>query len=45
MTYTIWSNGRKFEYVIRNGEEIISRSGLVFNSRSAAYKALVKSLV
>lgn len=44
MTYTIWSNGGKFEYIIREGEEITKRSGLIFNSRSAAKKAMLTYL-
>jgi len=44
MTYTIWSNGGKFEWIIREGEEIVKRSGLVFNSRAAAKRAMIKEL-
>lgn len=40
MTYTIWSNAGKHEWIVREGEEIVKRSGLVFNSRYAANKDL-----
>lgn len=36
MTYTIWSQAGKHEWIIREDGEIIKRSGLIFNSRSAA---------
>ena len=32
MTYTIWSNGGKFEWLIRNGKTVIDRSGLFSDS-------------
>lgn len=44
MTYTIWSNGGKFEWLLSNGEEIVKRSGLIYNSRSAAKRAMMKAL-
>lgn len=44
MAYTIWSNGGKFEWIIRDGEKIVKRSGLVFNSRAAAKREMVKAL-
>lgn len=44
MTYTIWSNGGKFEWIIRNGENIVSRSGLIFNNHASAKRALMKAL-
>lgn len=44
MTYTIWKNGGKFEWLIRDGETIVNRSGLVFNSYGAAKRAMMKSL-
>jgi len=44
MTYTIWSNGGKFEWLIREAGEIVSRSGLVFNSRAAAKRHMMKNL-
>lgn len=43
MTYTIWSNGGKHEWIIRDGETIIARSGLIYNSRRAAKAAMLKS--
>ena len=44
MTYTVWSNAGKHEWIIRIGENIVARSGLVFNSRSAAVKDLNKAV-
>lgn len=44
MTYTIWSNGGKFEWLLRDGEEIVKRSGLIYNSRGAAKRAMLKAL-
>lgn len=44
-TYTIWSNARKFEWLVRDGEQISARSGLISNTRSAALSALKKVLV
>lgn len=43
MTYTIWGNGGKFEWIIRQDETIVARSGLVFNSRAAAKRAMLKA--
>lgn len=43
-TYTIWSNARKFEWLVRDGEQISARSGLIFNSRNVALSALKKVL-
>jgi hypothetical protein len=44
MTYTIWSNCGKFEWIIRDGETIVKRSGLIFNSHSAAKRDMLKNL-
>jgi hypothetical protein len=44
MTYTIWSNCGKYEWLIRDGETIIARSGQVFNSYAKAKRAMVKAL-
>jgi hypothetical protein len=44
MTYTIWSNAGKFEWIIRDGESIVKRSGLIFNNRAAAKRAMLKAL-
>jgi len=44
MTYTLWSNGGKHEWIVRDGENIVKRSGLVFRSRSAANTNLKKTL-
>jgi hypothetical protein len=43
-TYTIWGNGGKFEWLIRDGERISARSGSIFNSYGAAKRAMVKAL-
>jgi hypothetical protein len=37
--------GGKFEWIIRNGENIVSRSGLIFNNHASAKRALMKVLV
>lgn len=43
MNYTIWGNGGRFEYLIRAGNgNIISRSGLIYPSRSRAKSAMLK---
>ena len=42
LTYTIWSNAGRHEFIIRCGETIIRRSGLIFTSRAAAKRAMVK---
>lgn len=42
MTYTIWSNGGKYEWIIRDADSIVKRSGMVFNSRAAAKRDLMK---
>lgn len=44
MTYTIWSNAGKHEWIVRNGENIVARSGLIFNNRGAAKRAMDKAL-
>lgn len=44
MTYTLWSNGGKHEWIIRDGENIVARSGLIFNNRAAAKRAMLKAL-
>ncbi len=44
MTYTIWSNAGRYEYIIRDGGNIVARSGLVFANRGAAKRAMVKAL-
>lgn len=44
MTYTIWKNGGKHEWILRRDETIIARSGLIFNSYSAASRAMRKYL-
>lgn len=44
MTYTIWGNGGRFEYIVREDGEITLRSGMVFTSRAAAKRAMLKAL-
>ena len=44
MTYTIWSNDGKFEWLLRDGENIVERSGLIFTSYAAAKRAMRKYL-
>lgn len=44
MTYTIWSNAGKFEWIIRRGENIVLRSGLIHKNYSAAKRAMLKAL-
>ena len=41
MTFTIWSNGGKFEWIIYRGDELITRSGLVYSSYASAKRALL----
>ena len=36
MTYTIWSNAGRWEWIVYDGDRVVARSGLVFSSRSAA---------
>ena len=42
MTMTIWKNGTKFEGIVREGDEIIFRTGLVCNSRAQAMREIKK---
>jgi len=42
LTYTIWSNANRHEFIIRCGETIIRRSGLIYPTRAAAKRAMVK---
>ena len=42
MTYTICSNGGKFEWIIYKGENIVRRSGLIFNTYAAAKRAMLQ---
>lgn len=44
MTYTIWSNSGKHEYLVYEGSAVILRSGLVFTTRAAAKRAMLKEL-
>lgn len=44
MTLTIWSNGGRHEFLIRNeAGEIVVRSGLVYSNRAAAKRAAMKA--
>lgn len=45
MTYTIWGNGGKFEWIIRDGEIITKRSGMIFNSRAAAKHDMMDAIL
>jgi hypothetical protein len=46
MTYTIWSNGGRYEWILRRqvegleDGEIVHRSGLVHRSRGVAFTAM-----
>jgi hypothetical protein len=44
MTYTIWGNGGRYEWLIRKDEYIVKRSGMIFTSHSAAKRALMREL-
>jgi hypothetical protein len=41
LTYTIWSNAGRHEFIIRCGDTIIHRSGLIFTSRSRAKQKMI----
>lgn len=41
MTYMIWSNARKFEFIVYENGEILKRSGLIYSSRAAAKRAMM----
>lgn len=43
-TFTIWKNGTKFEWIVRDGENIVARSGLIHNSYGIAKRAMTKAL-
>jgi hypothetical protein len=43
-TYTIWGNGGKYEWIVRDGERITARSNPIYNSYAAAKRAMVKAL-
>jgi hypothetical protein len=42
MTFTIWSNAGKFEWIMYCGDTVLDRSGLVFKSHNAAFRALLR---
>lgn len=42
MTFTIWSNAGKFEWIAMIGDTVLDRSGLVFNSHKAAFRSLLR---
>lgn len=44
MTYTIWSNGGRYEWIIRDGDAIYARSGMVFSNYAAAKRSLLDVL-
>jgi quercetin dioxygenase-like cupin family protein len=43
MTLTLWSNNSKHEFIIRDGDTIVARSGLVHSTRAAAKRAAMKA--
>jgi len=42
MTFTIWSNAGKFEWIAMVGETVLDRSGLKYKSHTAAFRALLR---
>jgi hypothetical protein len=44
MTYTIWSNAGRYEWIIRDGDAIVARSGLIYPTRSRAQQKLILEL-
>ena len=43
-TFTIWSNGGRHEWILRRGDDIVKRSGLVFSSRAKAKRDFLKNV-
>jgi hypothetical protein len=43
MTHTIWSNAGRYEWIVREGEAIVARSGLIYRSHAAAKRAMRKA--
>ncbi len=44
-SYTIWKNGTKHEWLVRDADgETVARSGLIFSSYAAAKRAMMKEL-
>lgn len=43
MRYTIWSNAGRFEFLLYDGDDLVTRSGLVFLNRAAAKRAMLKA--
>jgi hypothetical protein len=41
-TLTIWSNGGRHEGIIRQGDDIVYRTGLVHNSGAGARRAAIR---
>jgi hypothetical protein len=41
MTYTIWSQGRRYEWIAYEGERVVARSGLIFTSYARAMQKLI----
>lgn len=39
MTLTLWSNAGRHEFIIRENEAIVARSGLIYPNRGAAKRA------
>lgn len=44
MTFQIWSNAGKFEWIIWVGDTILDRSGLIYNSHTGAYSNLKRRI-
>lgn len=44
MTCTFWSQAGRWEWIVRDGESIVGRSGLVHRSRGVAKTAMKKWL-
>jgi hypothetical protein len=42
MTYTVWSNGGRHEYIARVDGQIVARSGMIYSSRKQAIAALMR---
>lgn len=43
MTYTIWSNGGRYEFLIYKGDDVVTRSGLVHPNHGSAKRACLKA--
>ena len=43
-SYTIWKNGSRYEWLIRHGEYITKRSGMIYSNYSTARREMLKAL-